>query len=91
MSDIIISEIKPFNITRNESNLDRACDEAYRNASWYWKIDEDGHVPKSSILPEAGGFERSTDTIVVTFINYQRFGNSHVYGFTTRIERCEDE
>lgn len=90
MSDRIISEIKTFSILREESNLDRACDEAYWLAVGMWKLDEDGHMPATSLFPSAGEFVRTTDTIVLTFVNYQRFGNSHVYGFSTRIERFED-
>lgn len=71
-------------VTRNESNFDRACDEAYRIAIMKCRIDEDGH---SDIV----GWERSCCWIEMEFIKYIRIGRDHIYTFEAKTIKEDEE
>lgn len=78
-----------FQITRQESNFDRACDAAHYYATLYYGIDE-YHRPIKEFE-----FERSTDTIHIKFVGYEHSSgyaneNRHIYEFESWIERYEE-
>ena len=72
-------------VTRMESNFDRACDEACRQAVLYFEIDEDGHSRRVK------DWERSCCWIEIEFKRYVRRGNEHCYTFTATAAKDEDD
>lgn len=72
----------PINVTRSETNFDKACDSAYSIAVRMFQIDEDGNSPIE-------GWERCCCSIQIEFKGYVRSGCQHVYSFTAiAIKHC---
>jgi hypothetical protein len=73
-------------VIRQESDFDRACDEAVRRGVTMLGIDEDGH---------GGDFVRSRDSVEVRFLGYvcnvSMVGREHCYRFCASVVRGEEE
>lgn len=85
---MIIGKIESIRITDSRADFDKACTEAYYSTIEIFGITVDGCSDKID-------FVRSTDTIHVKFVSYERVGtmvgHTHVYKFEVWIEREEDE
>lgn len=68
---------------RPEANFDRACDEIYRYALRYFGANDDGYLTKVK------NNDRTTDSVCIEFLKYQRFGNQHMYEFNFWVERAD--
>jgi len=73
-----IGKTEEINISRSESNFDKACDSAYSMALNIFGINEDGHSLK---LQE---WERASCCIELSFVTYYRIGYSHTYTFSAK-------
>jgi hypothetical protein len=73
-----------FTVSRNDSNFDKACDAALKEAVYILKIDEDGHSPIE-------GWERSCCWFEIEFQKYTACLNYHRYTFQVTAYKCEDE
>lgn len=62
-------------ITRSETNFDKACDEAYKRAINEFGITIDGHSDKVI------GWNRTSCSIKLIFIEYTATFNEHTYVF----------
>ncbi len=82
---MIIGDSVVIVVTREESNFDRACDSAYRQALSKFQIDEDGY---SQIVQ---GWEKYTCCIEIEFKNYVRTGCNHHYTFVAKAVKEEGE
>ncbi len=80
-----IGRIEVVNISRSESNLDKACDSAYWLAVNKFGIDECGHSQK---LTE---WERSSCWVELEFSSYKRVGEQHYYTFTATAKKNIEE
>ncbi len=69
-------------IDRNESNFDRACDEAYNRTVMMLGIDDCGHADKVK------GWDRSRCSVRVVFVSYEHYGSmiGHEHRYTFRGE-----
>lgn len=86
MSQSVNSRIikqETFLISRSDSNFDKACDSALKEAIYILKIDEDGHSPIE-------GWERSCCWFDVEFQKYKAFPDCHRYTFQVTAYRYED-
>ena len=76
-------------ITRTEANFDRASDTAYQYALSLFGCNDDGY------LTNVRDSVRSTDSIVVAFVSYQRSGGmtgqEHLYCFSIWVERYNED
>lgn len=84
-----IGEKIPIHITRYESNFDRACDSALASALSKFGADSDG------CLRKVDGFDRSTDTMKVVFVEVEGevniTGKYYTYRFSASVERNDDD
>ena len=81
--------LESIHISRQESNFDRACEEANKSACLNYGLDENSHSKKID-------FDRSTDTIVVKFIEYRCYmgyagSPNYLYTFESWITRNTEE
>ena len=86
-----INEKISIPIERPESNFDRASDNAYRASDNAYRfacmrfgLNDDGHITNVK------NSQRSTDSIVVEFEKYTRYGHNHLYVFSAWVERADD-
>jgi len=87
-------QIKPnqnrfLTVTRQESNFDRACEEAYELALVLVGADHDGY------MLNVEGTDRSTDALHVEFVTYRVKDGlaaiEHEYRFSYKVNRCVDD
>jgi hypothetical protein len=88
MSRYKIGEKVDIRVERQEANMDRACDEAYRMALIYLGIDDDGYANN---VKDAG----RDGSIMLQFVSFihgaSMVGHAFTYHFQTWIEAQEDE
>jgi hypothetical protein len=75
---------KEIEVTRSETNFDKACDLADSLALMKFDIDEYGH----STLE---GWQRNCCWIEVEFVTYLKLGESHIYKFIGRAMKCDED
>lgn len=81
-----IGDSVEIQVSRQESNFDRACDAAYGQALMYFEIDEDGHSRRVK------DWDRSCCWIEVEFNRYVRIGgNDHCYVFIAKTVKSDEE
>ena len=83
-----IGEKINFDINRQESNFDRACESANHMACARFGVDECGH------LNNIEGAERCNSSVVVEFVSYQANGGmggwTYNYHFQAWVEKNEE-
>jgi len=80
--DIIVHDTRP--------DFDRACESAYKQALYIFKINEDGHCEHKDYKDD---FLRTNSSINVQFITYISRGYQQTYKFQIWMEKedLEDE
>jgi len=70
-------------VSRSDANFDRACDAVFQIAAARFGLDEDGY------LRNVIGYQRSTDSLHVEFLEYRRIWHNHEYLFNSWVQREE--
>lgn len=82
--DYEVNQKYKLRLSRHDANFDRASDTAYEIARRKFGVDENGHTEL------VNGWERSTCSIAVKFLGYERVGETHVYDFEAWVEKRQD-